>query len=199
MKALLGIAAAIDKLNEFVGKSVIWLVLVAVLVSAINAVVRKLFDISSNAFLELQWYLFSGVFLLGAAYTFQRNEHVRIDVVSGRFSHKTQAWIDVFGVIFFLMPMALIILYLSWPVFTLAYETKEMSPNAGGLVLWPARLLVPIGFALLVLQGFAELFKRLGFIMGMAPDPFAKPEGKTAEEELAEAIRKDQGKNGGAA
>ncbi|MBL8472363.1 MAG: TRAP transporter small permease subunit [Rhodocyclaceae bacterium] len=199
MKALLGLAALIDKLNEFVGKSVIWLVLVAVLISAINAIARKLFDVSSNAFLEMQWYLFSGVFLLGAAYTFQRNEHVRIDVVSGHFSHKTQAWIDVFGILFFLMPMAVIILILSWPVFTLAYQTKELSPNAGGLVLWPARLLVPVGFALLVLQGLAELIKRLGFIVGMAPDPFAKPEGKTAEEELAEAIRKEHANNGGGA
>lgn len=189
MKLLLKISGLIDALNERVGKVIIWLVLAAVLISAVNAAIRKAFDISSNAFLELQWYLFSAVFLLGAAYTLLRNEHVRIDVITGRLSHRAQAWIDIFGIVFFLMPMALMILWLSWPVFVTSFVTKEMSNNAGGLILWPARLLVPIGFLLLVLQGLSELIKRLGFIKGVLPDPFVKHEEKTAEQELAETIR----------
>lgn len=190
MTSLLKLAHLIDKINAWVGKSIVWLILVAVLVSAINAVVRKVFSISSNAFLELQWYLFSAVFLLGAAYTLQRNEHVRIDVVAGRFSKRTQTWIDIFGTVFFLLPMTLMVLWLSWPVFVLSFESKEMSNSAGGLILWPARLLVPVGFALLSLQGISELIKRLGFLAGVAPDPSEKHGEMSAEEELAEAIRK---------
>lgn len=190
MSSLLKLAHLIDKINAGVGKSVIWLILIAVLVSTINAVIRKAFNISSNAFLELQWYLFSGVFLLGAAYTLQRNEHVRIDVISGRFSKRTQTWIDIFGTLFFLLPMTLMVLWLSWPVFVLSFQTKDMSNSAGGLILWPARLLVPVGFALLSLQGISELIKRFGFLAGIAPDPTEKHGEKSAEEELAEAIRK---------
>lgn len=189
MTSLLKLAHLIDKINAWVGKSVIWLILVAVLVSAFNALVRKAFNISSNAFLELQWYLFSAVFLLGAAYTLQRNEHVRIDVIAGRFSKRTQTWIDIFGTLFFLLPMTLMVLWLSWPVFVLSFETKDVSNSAGGLILWPARLLVPVGFALLSLQGISELIKRLGFLAGVAPDPTEKHAEKSAEEELAEAIR----------
>ncbi len=197
MESLLKLSRLIDGLNTRIGKSVIWLVLIAVLVSSINAIVRKAFNLSSNAFLELQWYLFAGVFLLGAPYTFLRNEHVRIDVVAGRFSHRNQAWIDIFGIVFFLLPMALMVLRLSWPVFVLSFETKEMSSNAGGLIVWPARLLIPVGFGLLVLQGLSELIKRFGFLKGLTPNPFVKEEGaKSAEEELAEAIRKRAGKQG---
>lgn len=190
MTSLLKLADLIDRINAWVGKSIVWLILIAVLVSSINAVIRKAFNISSNAFLELQWYLFSGVFLLGAAYTLQRNEHVRIDVISGRFSKRTQTWIDIFGTVFFLLPMTLMVLWLSWPVFVLSFESKEMSNSAGGLIVWPARLLVPVGFALLSLQGISELIKRLGFLAGIAPDPTEKHGEKSAEEELAEAIRK---------
>jgi TRAP-type mannitol/chloroaromatic compound transport system permease small subunit len=190
VSSLLKLAHLIDKINAWVGKSVIWLILIAVLVSTINAVIRKAFNISSNAFLELQWYLFSGVFLLGAAYTLQRNEHVRIDVIAGRFSKRTQTWIDIFGTLFFLLPMTLMVLWLSWPVFVLSFQTKDMSNSAGGLILWPARLLVPVGFALLSLQGISELIKRIAFLQGLIEDPTHKKVEKTAEEELAEELRR---------
>ncbi len=190
MTALLNLARGIDRLNAWVGKSVIWLILVAVLISAGNAIVRKAFNYSSNALLELQWYLFSAVFLLGAAYTLQRNEHVRIDVIAGKFSKRTQTWIDVFGTVFFLLPVTIMVLWLSWPVFVLSFQSQDYSNSAGGLILWPARLLVPVGFLLLTLQGFSELIKRLGFLSGVAPDPTDRHGEKSAEEELAEAIRR---------
>ncbi|MBL8437132.1 MAG: TRAP transporter small permease subunit [Zoogloeaceae bacterium] len=190
MTALLNLARGIDRLNAWVGKSVIWLILVAVLISAGNAIVRKAFNYSSNALLELQWYLFSAVFLLGAAYTLQRNEHVRIDVIAGKFSKRTQTWIDVFGTVFFLLPVTIMVLWLSWPVFVLSFQSQDSSNSAGGLILWPARLLVPVGFLLLTLQGFSELIKRLGFLSGVAPDPTDRHGEKSAEEELAEAIRR---------
>jgi TRAP-type mannitol/chloroaromatic compound transport system permease small subunit len=187
---LLRISALIDAINERIGKAVYWLVLVAVLISAGNAIVRKLFNMSSNAFLETQWYLFSAVFLLCAGYTLLRNEHVRIDIISGRLSPKAQAWIDVFGTLFFLMPMAVLIMWLSWPYFLRAYTEHEISGSAGGLTLWPARLLLPVGFALLVLQGLSELVKRIAFIADKGPDPIVRHDPAAAEKELAEEIRK---------
>ena len=190
MALLLRISALIDALNERVGKAIYWLVLVAVLISAGNAIVRKLFNMSSNAYLEVQWYLFAAIFLLGAGYTLLRNEHVRIDVIAGKLSPKAQAWIDVFGTLFFLMPMALLFIYLSWPVFVRTYTHGEISNNAGGLVLWPARLLVPIGFTLLSLQGISELVKRVAFLAGKGPDPIARHDAHAAELELAEEIRR---------
>jgi TRAP-type mannitol/chloroaromatic compound transport system permease small subunit len=189
MKALLTLSRWIDALNELVGRSTYWLILVAVLVSAGNALMRKIFDMSSNAFLELQWYLFSAVFLFCAGYTLLRNEHVRIDVIAGRLSRRTQAWIDVFGTLFFLMPMAGLFIYLSWPAFVRTWVENEVSPSAGGLYIWPARLLVPVGFVLLALQGVSELIKRIGFLLGVAPDPLDAMHGRSAEEELAEEIR----------
>jgi len=190
MEVLLRVSRFIDALNERVGRTVYWLILAAVLVSAGNALIRKIFNVSSNAYLEMQWYLFSAVFLLSAGYTLLRNEHVRIDVIAGRFSRRTQAWIDIFGTVFFLLPMAAIFIYLSWPAFVRTWVENEVSPSAGGLVLWPARLLVPIGFTLLALQGASELIKRIGFLRGAAPDPLDKMHGHSAEEELAEEIRK---------
>jgi TRAP-type mannitol/chloroaromatic compound transport system permease small subunit len=187
---LLGVSAFIDRLNERVGKLVYWLVLAAVLISAGNAIVRKIFNASSNAYLEAQWYLFAAVFLLSAGYTLLKNEHVRIDVIAGRLSRRAQAWIDVFGTLFFLMPMALAFIWLSWPVVVRTYVHGEISTNAGGLLIWPARLLVPIGFTLLALQGFSELVKRIAFLRGMGPDPLDKSGGLSAEEQLAEDIRK---------
>ena len=189
MDAMLKGARLIDAMNERIGKAVCWLVLVAVLVSAGNAIIRKTLNMSSNAWLELQWYLFSAIFLLCAGYTLLRNEHVRIDVVAGRFSRRTQAWIDIFGTIFFLLPMALLIGWLSWPYFVRAYVGNEISGSAGGLVLWPARLLLPAGFLLLVLQGFSELVKRIAFVTGRGPDPVPRHE-REAEAALAEEIRK---------
>src|SRR6185503_1272432 len=133
---------------------------IVVLVSAANAVVRKAFDYSSNAYLEVQWYLFSVVFVFVADNTLLRNEHVRIDIIQGRLSPRTQNWIDVFGILFFLMPMSLIIMWLSWPLFVDSFQRHEVSTNAGGLIIWPARLMIPVGFALLIIQAISELIKR---------------------------------------
>ena len=193
MNALLALARLIDALNERIGKIVTWLVLVAVLVSAANAIVRKAFDMSSNAFLEVQWYLFSAVFLLCSAWTLLRNEHIRIDVVAGRLTKRTQTWIDVFGTLFFLLPMTLLILYESVPWAWRALESGEISGSAGGLILWPAKILVPIGFTLLVLQGISELVKRIAFLRGLGPDPTERYHEKSAEEQLAEEILKQRG------
>jgi TRAP-type mannitol/chloroaromatic compound transport system permease small subunit len=193
MNALLALSRAIDSLSERVGRTVCWLVLAAVLISAANAVVRKAFNVSSNSFLEIQWYLFSVVFLFCAGYTLLRNQHVRIDVIAGRLSPQAQAWIDIFGTLFFLLPMALTIMWLSWPVFVQAYVRHEVSTNAGGLLIWPARLLVPIGFFLLVIQGVSELIKRIAFLKGLIPDPAQKQHEKSAEEELAEEILRARG------
>jgi TRAP-type mannitol/chloroaromatic compound transport system permease small subunit len=174
MRLLLSLSRLIDATNERVGRAVYWLVLAAVLVSSANATVRYLFSISSNAWLELQWYLFSAVFLLCAGYTLLHNEHIRIDVISSRLPRRVQVWIDVFGILFFLFPMATLILWMSWPVFLNAYDAHEGSVNAGGLLRWPVRLLVPVGFFLLSLQGVSELIKRVAFLMGLIPDPAEK-------------------------
>ena len=171
MNAFLSISHAIDALNERVGRTVLWLVLIMALVSAANALARYLFNQSSNAWLELQWYLFAAVFLLCAGYTLLNDEHIRIDVVSSRLSRRARVWIDIFGTLFFLLPMALFIMWLSWPVFMNAWASQEMSGNAGGLVRWPVRMLVPLGFFLLSLQGVSELIKRVAFLRGLIPDP----------------------------
>jgi len=171
LKRLLALSRLIDALNERVGRLVYWLVLAAVLVSAGNAVFRYLFNLSSNAWLEIQWYLFSAVFLLCAGYTLLHNEHIRIDVIAGRLSKRAQTWIDIFGCVFFLLPMALVIMWLAWPVFMDAYIHHEISGDAGGLVRWPVKLLMPVGFFLLALQGVSELIKRIAFLLGLIPDP----------------------------
>ena len=188
MRLLQKISASIDWLNGHIGRLVYWLVLAMVLISAGNAISRKVLSLSSNAWLELQWYLFSAVFLLAAGYTLLRNEHVRIDILAGRLSPKGQAWIDVFGTIFFLLPFSLMLTWLSWPYFTEAYRSGEVSGSAGGLVLWWARVLLPVGFLLLALQGVSELIKRVAFIAGMGPDPIQRHDVK-AEEALVEEMR----------
>jgi TRAP-type mannitol/chloroaromatic compound transport system permease small subunit len=175
MKVLLTVSRAIDALNERIGKIVLWLVLVMALVSASNAVARYLFNLSSNAWLELQWYLFAAVFLLCAGYTLLHNEHIRIDVVSSRLSRRTQLWIDIFGTVFFLLPVTIFIMVLSWPIFANAWVSNEISGNAGGLIRWPARLMVPAGFFLLSLQGVSELIKRIAVLRGILPDDIDKP------------------------
>jgi TRAP-type mannitol/chloroaromatic compound transport system permease small subunit len=190
MQALLALSRLIDRMNEHIGRAVYWLVLAAVLLSAGNAIVRKIFSVSSNAYLEAQWYLFSAVFLLCAGYTLLRNEHVRIDILVGKLSAKAQAWVDIFGTLFFLLPMAALIMWLSWPYFVRAYTQNEISGSAGGLTIWPARLLLPVGFALLVLQGASELIKRLAFVFGRGPDPIVRHDPAEAERALAEEIRK---------
>jgi TRAP-type mannitol/chloroaromatic compound transport system permease small subunit len=174
MRGLLTLARAIDALNMYVGRTVSWLVLVAVLVSAANALARYGLDLSSNAWLEIQWYLFSAVFLLGAGWTLLRNAHVRIDVLSSRASQRTRAWIDIIGGVLFLMPMAILILYFSWPMFVESYAGHEISSDAGGLVRWPVKLLIPVGFALLALQGVSEVIKRIAFLRGMDPAKAAR-------------------------
>ena len=193
MKLLLGLSRAIDALNEEIGKLTYWLILAAVLISTGNALVRYTFNSSSNAWLEIQWYLFSFVFLFCAGYTLLHNQHVRIDVVTAHFSARTRAWIDILGTLLFLLPMAIAIMWLSWPVFVLAFQRHEVSTNAGGLLIWPARLLVPIGFFLLVIQGVSELIKRVAFLRGLIPDPAEKQHEKSAEEELAEEILRQRG------
>lgn len=187
MHALLKLSRFIDGLNDRVGKLASWLILAAVLVSSGNAIIRSLFDKSSNGWLELQWVLFSAVFLLCGGYALLHHAHVRIDVVYTRWSRRTQLWIDMVGTVFFLLPMAILIMVLSWPVFINAYMSHEISANAGGLVIWPARLLVPIGFLLLTLQGLSELIKRIAILRGLLPDP-ALDHSLSAEEELAQAI-----------
>ena len=189
MSPLLQLSRLIDRLSEFIGRWVAWLVLAAVLISAINAAVRKAFGTSSNAFLEIQWYLFAGVFLLAAGYTLLRQEHVKIDVILGHFSKRTQIKVEIFGIVCFLFPFVFAMVTLVWPLVVKAFVTGEMSQNAGGLIRWPAFALVPAGFALLGLQGLSELIKRFAFLQGLIDDPTKKKQEKTAEEELAESIR----------
>ncbi len=173
MQTLLKVARAIDRINERVGRAVLWLVLAAVLISAGNAVVRKLFSVSSNAWLELQWYLFAAVFLLGSGYTFLRNAHVRIDFVSGRLSARMRSIIDIVGIVVFLTPLCVLMIDMSWPIFVRAWQSGEMSQNAGGLIRWPVYLLIPLGFSVLLLQSASELIKRVAFLRGLIPDPIA--------------------------
>lgn len=159
MKPLLKLASGIDALNRLAGQAARWLVLVAVLISAFNAISRKAFSISSNGLLEIQWYLFAAVFLLCAGYTLLGNEHVRVDVLLSRLSRRKQLFVEIFGLVFFLMPMAVLVLALSWAPFMDAYASGEMSSNAGGLVRWPVKLLIPVGFMLLLLQALSQLIK----------------------------------------
>ena len=171
MRPLIGLSSAIDAVTGFLGRAVAWLVLAAVLVSAGNAVIRKAFDMSSNAWLELQWYLFGAVFMIAAAYTLQRNEHIRIDVVSGLLSKRTRDWIDLFGHLFFLMPFVLLMLYLLVPYVSRSVRNQEMSGSASGLIIWPAKAILLAGFALLFLQAISEIIKRIAVIRGTIPDP----------------------------
>ena len=189
MSALLKLSRAIDWLNALVGKWSIWLILGSTLISAINAIVRKVFNTSSNAYLEVQWYLFAWSFLLAAGFTLLQREHVRIDVVNSRLSKRTQIWIDILGFALFLTPMCLAALYFVMPVLAEKIASGEMSGNPGGLIRWPVWLALPIGFGLLLLQGWSELIKRVAFLTGDGPDPTLKADEKSAEEELAEVLR----------
>ncbi|GAB2718216.1 MULTISPECIES: TRAP transporter small permease subunit [Comamonas] len=189
MQALLALSRAIDRLNAFVGKYSIWLIFAATFISAANAIVRKAFDASSNAFLEVQWYLFAWSFLLAAGYTLLHREHVRIDVINSRLSKTKQVWIDIIGFALFLTPLCLTILWLSMPVVIQMYQSGEMSGNPGGLIRWPVWAAIPVGITLLMLQGLSELVKRIAFLTGDGPDPMGKLSDKSAEEELAEALR----------
>jgi len=188
MNLLSSLSRAIDALVYTIGRAVIWLTLVVVLISAGNAVIRKTFYVSSNAWLEIQWYLFGAIFLLAAGYTFMKNEHVRVDIISQMMSRRTQILIEIFGVLFFMLPACLLMLDLSIPFFMQSFLTSEQSSNAGGLIRWPVKLLIPIGFFLLVLAGVSHLIKCGAFLAGKGPDPLAPVQGKTAEQLLAEEI-----------
>ncbi len=189
MTALLQISRIIDAITERIGKLVMWLILAAVVISAGNAIMRKAFDIGSNAYLEIQWYLFSAVFMLGSGYVFLRNAHVRIDFISGKLSKRTNAIIDALGMVVFVIPLCLILISLSWPVFERAWVSGEMSQNAGGLIRWPVQLLIPLGFSLLLVQSVSELIKRVAFVRGLIPEPFSEdPGAKAAEADQAAAL-----------
>lgn len=171
MEGPLALSRGIDRLNEFIGKSVSWLILLAILVSAGNAVIRKIFDISSNAWLELQWYLFGAAFMLAAAYTLKQNEHIRIDIVYGMFSRRVQHWIDLLGHILFLMPFVTLMVIYFVPYVSLSIRSGEMSNNSGGLIVWPAKAILLVGFFLLALQGISEIIKKIAIMRGDMDDP----------------------------
>ena len=188
MSSLLSFSRFIDAINEKIGLAISWALLLAVLICSGNALVRYIFNTSSNAWLEIQWYLFGAIFLLASSYTLKRNEHVRIDVVVGRFSKRTQVWVDVFGFTFFLLPATLLILYFAIPFAFESIRNQEVSSNAGGLIIWPAKTLIPVGFLLLTLQGISELIKRIGFLMGLVDASEFEKQVATPEEEI-EAIK----------
>ena len=190
MQALLKFSRAIDWLNAQVGKYAIWLIFAATLVSAGNAVIRKAFNYSSNGLLEIQWYLFAWSFLVAGGYTLLHREHVRIDVLNSRLPKKTQVWIDIIGFALFLTPLCIVVLYLTIPMVVEKYVSGEMSGNPGGLIRWPVWLALPVGFTLLLLQGWSELIKRIAFLRGQGPDPMGRLSDQSAEEELAAALRR---------
>ncbi len=194
MPGLLSLSGLIDRANEIIGRAVAWLILIAVLVSAANAVVRKVFSVSSNAWLELQWYLFGAAFLLAAAYTLKQNEHIRIDIVYGLFSRRVQHWIDLFGHLVFLMPFTLLMLWYLVPYVAQSFANGEVSTNSGGLVIWPAKALLLVGFILLALQGVSEIIKKIAVMQGLIPDPNPFLSAHEAAEKEGEALVKEIGK-----
>lgn len=192
MRMLLAISRWIDSINTFVGRWIGWAILISILVSAVNAVMRKTFNMSSNAWLELQWYLFGAAYLLAAAYTLKQNEHIRIDIVYGLWSRRVQHWIDLLGHLLFLMPFAVLMFVYFVPHFMLSFTSGEMSSSPGGLIIWPAKLMLPLGFGLLVLQGVSEIIKKIAIMRGDMPDPalfvsahqMAEQDGKTLAGEI---------------
>lgn len=188
MRPLLGISSVIDRCNNLIGRIIMWLVLVTVLISAGNAIMRKGFNIGSNAFLEIQWYIFAAVFMLGAGYVMLKNAHVRIDFISSRLSKRTNAWIDAAGIAVFTIPLSVIMIDLGWPLFARAWVSGEVSHNAGGLIRWPVLLLVPLGFGLLIMQAFSELIKRIAFLSGVINEPFSHDDHRSDEELMAEDL-----------
>jgi len=194
MRSLLALSRFIDRINEFIGRNIAWLVLAAVLISAGNATIRKMFDMSSNAWLEVQWYLFGAVFLLAAAYTLQKNEHIRIDFISNMLTKRTRDWIDLICHIVFLLPFTMLITYLAFPWVLKSMNSGEISANAGGLILWPAKILVLIGFTLLTLQGFSEIIKRWAVIRGIIDDPTEIHENPPSVEEMLKGTPEVHGK-----
>lgn len=187
MPLLLKLSRLVDGLSDLIGKLAMWMILAATLISAGNAVVRKIFGTSSNAWLEIQWYLFAAVFMLGGGYAFLRNAHVRIDFISSKFTDRTRNWIDVGGIIIFLIPLCYLMILEGWPLFMGAWTSGEMSSNAGGLIRWPVYAVIPLGFALLLLQGLSELVKRIAFLTGHGPDSLSHT-GPSETELLAKEI-----------
>jgi TRAP-type mannitol/chloroaromatic compound transport system permease small subunit len=177
MQGLLGLSRAIDAFNERVGRTLAWLILAAVIISTVNALIRKIFNISSNAWLEAQWYLFGAVFLGCAAYTLLKNEHIRIDIVSSKMSQRYRNTIELIGHICFVMPLCIMMIYYGFPFFYGSFRIGEMSTNAGGLIQWPAKLMIPLGFCMLFAQAISETIKRLAFMQGLAPDPHGAKSG----------------------
>jgi TRAP-type mannitol/chloroaromatic compound transport system permease small subunit len=189
--ALLRVSRLIDTLNEWIGRTVAWAIVLAVIVSAVNAIIRKVFGTSSNAWLELQWYLFGAVFMLCAAWTLKVNEHIRIDIISSRLSKRGRDGIDVFGHLFFLLPFVAVMIYLSWPFFLRSYESGEVSTNVGGLLIWPAKGLILLGFILLALQWFSELVKRIAIMRGLIQDEHAPASHHASAEAEAERLAQE--------
>ncbi len=194
MGALLKLSSGVDAISGRIGNFIRWLVLASVLISAGNAIVRKLFNTSSNSFLEIQWYLFAAVFMLGAGFAFLRNVHVRIDFISNKLTKRTNAIIDAAGIVLFIIPLCVIMIDLGWPLFYTAWQTGEVSSNAGGLIRWPVMLLIPVGFALLMLQAASELIKRLAYLGGAIEEPISPDPSQSAaepqDEEAAESTVK---------
>jgi len=190
MQALLALSRGIDWITEKLGRALCWLLLAAVVISTVNAITRKAFSLSSNAYLEAQWYLFAVIFMLGAGYVFLHDQHVRIDVFSSRLKRRTQVWIDVVGIVVFLLPLCVFVVWTALPSVMTAIETQEVSASPGGLIRWPLYMLVPVGFSLLAIQSFSELVKRLAYLTGHGPDPHAKPEA-TGEELMLEDLQRE--------
>ncbi|MBN9070182.1 MAG: TRAP transporter small permease subunit [Rhizobiales bacterium] len=193
MAGLLALSRAIDRVTEFVGKSVSWLILVSILVSAVNAVVRKAFNVSSNAWLELQWYLFGAAFMLAAAYTLKQNEHIRIDVIYGMLPSRVRHWIDLLGHLLFLMPFALLMVWFFVPYTLFSFRSGEVSNNAGGLVVWPAKAILLTGFTLLAIQGISEIIKKIAVMRGDIEDPNPFVSAHQAAEEEGKALAGELG------
>ena len=191
MTPLLSLSRLIDGMSNLIGRAMMWFLLATTLISASNAIIRKVFNISSNAFLEIQWYLFAAVFMLGSGYAFLKNAHVRIDFISSKFSARGRNIVDVIGIIVFVFPLCYLMVKLSWPVFENAWVSGEMSSNAGGLVRWPVYGVIPLGFVILAMQAVSELIKRVAFLTGNGPDVLAH-DGPTDEEKLAEALLAEQ-------
>ena len=191
MTPLLSLSRLIDGMSNLIGRAMMWFLLATTLISASNAIIRKVFNISSNAFLEIQWYLFAAVFMLGSGYAFLKNAHVRIDFISSKFSARGRNIVDVIGIIVFVFPLCYLMVKLSWPVFENAWVSGEMSSNAGGLVRWPVYGVIPLGFAILAVQAVSELIKRVAFLTGDGPDVLAH-DGPSDEEKLAEALLAEQ-------
>jgi TRAP-type mannitol/chloroaromatic compound transport system permease small subunit len=190
MTPLLSLSRWIDAFSSWVGKTTMWLILATTLISAGNAIVRKAFDTSSNGLLEVQWYLFAAVFMLGAGYGFLQNSHVRIDFISSRLASRTRNWIDALGIVLVLLPFCILMTTLSWPFFMGAYTSGEMSQNAGGLIRWPVYLLVPVGFTILAIQGISELIKRIAFLRGLISDPIGGEAAKTDDQKHGEELER---------